>query len=63
MAEIFSVLQSVGVVQQQEKEKFRWLGSSSIMSALTKLSKVLVISQSKCFEVYVSVHSNIIVLL
>ena len=40
MAEIFSVLQSVGVVQQHEKEKFRWLGSSSIMSALTKLSKV-----------------------
>ena len=56
MAEIFSVLQTVGIVQQHEKEKFRWLGSSSIMSALTKLAKVLVIFKFRCFEMDVLVQ-------
>jgi len=50
VAEILSVLQSVGVVHEQGKEKYRWLGSSSIISSLTKLSKVLINSKRNTFE-------------
>lgn len=43
LAGIFSVLQSVGVVHQCDKEKFIWLGSSNVIFTLTRLSKVLVV--------------------
>ncbi|XP_073393220.1 uncharacterized protein [Physcomitrium patens] len=39
LAGIFSVLQSVGVVHQCDKEKFIWLGSSNVIFTLTRLSK------------------------
>lgn len=64
VADIFKVLQSIKVVQQQEKGKVIWLGGSLILMFIARLSRVskdLVISFTPLYfgSIYFQIESSV----